>query len=431
MESINTSNDIALQEKYIHRFLIGILIYSISGNFLFEFIPGQIVNVIQIIGLGTWAFYWTKLASLKNISDWYLRLTICLLIIWQLYIICHGFIFKYPFIKDHLSTDNRALAYLVPLAVFVSVNNTHFWQILFNYLHKIGVVFLVLFPFSLLYLLSNQNVAEQYVWVLAMGSGFILLTSFYHSKKRFTVALVVMVLSLLFITVMARRNIMVTCGCFLFFSLLAIPIINKNTSLIKKGIFLFSFVLFTVIGYSIFTSNQDGMFRGFTKRATDNTRETVFLFYFLDMSPTDFVIGKGINGTYFCPDMDQAWSGGSEPPEHRDLDDRIYIECGYLQLILNGGIIYLGLYLLILVPAMFKGFFLSRNLFSKSCAILIFMHLIDMAPFGLPTFSLRQFTLWFCVAVCFSKEIRKMDEDEMRSFLTPEKATKYESDTAD
>ena len=422
MESINKTDNIDLQKKYINRFLIGILIISISGNFFNGFISGKLVNVVQLSGLAMWGFYWIKLASFKNISDWYLRITIFLLIAWQLYIVYHGFIFEYLFIKDHLFVDNRSMSYLVPLAVFVAVNNSYFWQILLKYLHKLGVFFLVAFPVLLFFLLSDQDIAEQYVWILAMGSGFILLTSFYHSKNRAIVALAVMIIALLFITVMARRNIMVTCACFLFFSFIIIPIINKNTPIIKKAVFLVSFTLLITIGYSIFESNQDGVFRGFTKRATDNTRETVFLFYFLDMSPTDFVIGKGINGSYFCPDVDRSWSGGAEDPPHRDLDDRVYIECGYLQLILNGGVIYLGLYLLILIPAMFKGFFLSRNLFSKSCAILIFMHLIDMAPFGLPTFSLRQFTLWFCVAVCFSKEMRLKDDEEISEFLQPTKA---------
>ena len=429
MEAVDINNDISLQKKHINRFIIGILLYSISINLFSEFIPGNIINVVQLIGLAIWGFYWTKLASLKNISDWYLRITIFLLIIWQLYIVYHGFIFEYLYIKDHLFADNRSMSYLVPLAVFISVNNTSFWQILFNYLHKMGIAFLIMFPFVLFYLLSNQNIAEQYVWILAMGSGFILLTSFYHPRKRVVIALVVMIIALLFITVMARRNIMVTCACFLFFSFIIIPIINKNTPIIKKAVFLVSFTLLITIGYSVFESNQDGIFYGFTKRATENTRETVFLFYFLDMSPTDFVIGKGINGTYFCPEVDREWSGG-EDPKHKNLDDRVYIECGYLQLILNGGVIYLALYLLILIPAMFKGFFLSRNLFSKSCAFLILMHLIDMAPFGLPTFSLRQFTLWFCVAVCFSKEMRRKDEEEMKKFLMPENDTEYESNTA-
>jgi hypothetical protein len=174
------------------------------------------------------------------------------------------------------------------------------------------------------------------------------------------------------------------------------------------------------VGYNTYLSNQQGMFYKITKRATQDTREMVFLYFFLDASERELIIGKGINGTYFCPGVDKEWNNG-EDLKYRDLDYRVYIECGYLQLLLNGGVIYLAIYLLILIPAIIMGLFFSRNLFLKSCAILILMHLIDMAPFGLPTFSLRGLLIWLCVAVCYSKAMRLKNEEEMQSFLSLEK----------
>jgi hypothetical protein len=420
MERLNVI-DVDLQQKYMKRFLLGILIYSIAICLnVSHWIPGKIINLIQLIGLALFSFYWIKLASWKNISNWYLRITISLLLIWEIYIVCHGFIFQYIYIKEHLFADNRSMPYLLPLALFVPVNNSFFLKKVFDYSYKLGIVFLVALPVCLPFLLSDQDFSEQYVWIFAMGSGFILLTSFYQPRKRFVVALTVMVLALLLITIMARRNIMLTCTCFLLFSLLIIPVINKNTSIFKKVFFVFSFTFIVLVGYNVFVSNQHGLFYKITKRAAVDTRETVFFYYFMDMSETDFLVGKGINGTYFCPEVDRAWSGGDDP-KHRNLDDRVYIECGYLQLMLNGGIIYLAIYLLILIPPIIKGLFFSRNLFSKSCAILIIMHLIDMTPFGLPTFSLRGFLVWFCVAICYSKVMRLKDEEEIRSFLSFEK----------
>jgi hypothetical protein len=419
MEGLNKI-DIDRQQKYMTRFLFGILIYSISVNLLHDLFPGKIINVFQLCGLGIFLHYWFKLASWQNISSWYLRIIISLLLIWEIYIVFHGFIFQYPYLKEHLFADNRTTPYLLPLAAFVSVNDSLFLQKIFKYSHKLGIIFLITFPFLFAYLLSDQSLSEQYVWILAMGSGFILLTSFYHPKKKNIIALIVMVLALLLITIMARRSIMLTCACFLLFSFLIIPVINKNTPIIKKAIFIFSFIFVVMVGYSLFVSNQYGIFYKITKRATVDSREDVFFFYSMDMSNTDLLIGKGLNGTYYCPGIDRAWNNG-EDVRHRDLDYRVHIECGYLQLLLNGGIIYLAIYLLILIPAIIKGMFFSRNLFSKSCAILILMHLIDMAPFGLPSFSWRGFLVWFCVAICYSKEMRLKDEDAMKQFLVPEK----------
>jgi hypothetical protein len=417
MESLNVI-DVDSQQKYMKRFLLGILIYSISINlFVSGWISAKIVNIIQLTGLALFSFYWIKLASWQNISSWYLRITLSLLLIWEIYIVCHGFIFNYQYLKEHLFTDNRSLPYLLPLALFVTVNNSFFLKKVFDYCYKLGIIFLIALPVCLPFLLDKQYFSEQYVWVFAMGCGFILLTSFYQPRKRLIVALIVIVLALLLITIMARRNIMLTCACFLLFSFFIIPVINKNTSLIKKVLFILSFTFTVLVGYSVFISNQHGIFYKITKRATDNTREVVFFYYLMDMSDTDFLLGKGLNGTYFCPGVDKEWTGG-EDLKYRDLDYRVYIECGYLQLLLNGGIIYLAIYLLILIPAIIKGLFFSRNLFSKSCAILILMHLIDMFPFGLPSFSLRGFLVWFCIAICYSKEMRLKNEEEMQSFLS-------------
>ena len=416
MESL-TAIDSATQQKNITRFLIGILIYSISTVLLVEFIGGKFLNLIQLFGLGVFAFYWVKLASWKNISSWYLRITVSLLILWQIFIICNGFLFQYAVIKEHLFVDNRSTPYLLPLVVFVTVNSPFFLQKTFDYAYRLGIAFLALLPFLLSYILDNQGFSEQYVWILGIPCGFILLTFFYHSKKRVVLSFIVMFLSLFIITIMARRNIMFTCTTFLFCSLLIIPLLNKNISILKKGIFIFSFITVAFLGFNFFLSNETGMFNKFTKRASEDTRETVMLCYFLDMTDKDLIIGRGLNGTYFCPGVERAWSSTAEDKAHRDLDDRVYIESGFLQLILNGGVIYLFLYMIVLIPAIIIGLFFSRNLFVKGCAILILLFILDMIPFGLPTFSFRHFIVWFCVAICFSQKMRLMQEEEITAFL--------------
>jgi hypothetical protein len=421
MESLTTIDSTTDQQRNMTRFLIGILIYSLSTAILAEFIPGKFVNLIQLFGLGVFAFYWLKLASWKNISSRYLRITVSLLILWQVFIVCNGFLFQYAVIKEHLFSQYRTMSYLLPVAVFVTVNNSFFLQKIADYAYKMAIIFVALLPFLLSTILGNQAFAEQYMWILGMPCGFLLLTFFYHSKKRVIISFIVMFLSLFIITIMARRNIMFTCAAFLLSSLLIIPLLNKNITIIKKGIFLFSFITIAFIGFNFFISNETGMFGKFTKRASEDTREMVTVFFFLDMTERDkdFIIGRGLNATYFCPGVERSWSTNAEDKAHRDLDDRIYIESGFLQLILNGGIIYLVLYMIVLIPAIIKGLFFSRNLFVKGCAILILLFILDMIPFGLPTFSFRHFIAWFCVAICFSKEMRWMSEEEIKAFLTP------------
>ncbi|MDR0505326.1 MAG: hypothetical protein LBH32_00700 [Dysgonamonadaceae bacterium] len=426
MDSLNIIDNETLQ-KHIKRFFWGILIYSIASHILFEInlkhLSGVIINIIQLCGLAMWGFSMLKLVSWRNVSNRYLLVTVTALLLWEVFIMFHGFIFNYPYLKEHLFSDYRSMSYLVPLAVFVMVNNPVFLQKTCKYSYRLGIAFLIAFPFFSTLLLEEQTIAEQFVWIFATGgSGFILLTSFYHSRRKVIVSTIVMVLALIFITIMARRSIMLLCSYFLLFSFLIIPIVNKNNSWLKKWIFIFSFLIITFAGYNIFLSNKYGTFYKITKRATEDTREIVFLSFLMDMSNTDFIIGKGCNGTYFCPGVDKDFNGGEEL-KYRDLDYRTHIECGYMQLILNGGIIYLAIYLLIMFPAIFKGLFFSRNIFSKACALLILIHLLDMVPFGLPTFSWRQFLLWFAVAICYSKEFRLKEDEEIYEILSIEKDT--------
>lgn len=422
MESVKPMGKTPVQQ-YLTRFLLGILIYSVATVIMpLEVVPGSIMNIIQLVALGLYGYYWTKLASLQNIYSRYLRTAIFLLLAWQCYILFHGFIFSYPYLKEYLfSNGYRLLPYLVPLVVFIPVNNPFFLQKLFGYIHRFGIFSLCAFPFLFFVLTSDQGFSEQYIWVFAIGSGLTLLTAFEHPKKNVQIAVITMLVGLLLASIMARRNIMLSCSGFLLFALFLIILVNRNITLAKKFGFICLAGLIGVAGYVVFVSNQDGMFAKITQKATEDTRSEVFLGFFLDMEDTDMVIGRGINGSYYAPGVDEDWVGGRDKSNnYRDLDYRVYIECGYLQLMLNGGVVYIVLFLLVLLPAIVLGLGFSKNIFSKGCALVIFLWLIDMAPFGLPCFTLRYFIVWFCVALCYSKELRRMSDEQIKELLYPQ-----------
>lgn len=71
------------------------------------------------------------------------------------------------------------------------------------------------------------------------------------------------------------------------------------------------------------------------------------------MDTKDWIIGKGVVGEYYCPT-------GATEDGYRQV-----IETDYLQIILKGGIISLGLLFLIAIPAIFKGLFYSKIYFQK------------------------------------------------------------------
>ena len=176
-----------------------------------------------------------------------------------------------------------------------------------------------------------------------------------------------------------------------------------------------TFVFIYLIGISYYNAKKDTSFKLISSRATENTRDQVFAYFFTDMS-NDWLIGKGMNGTYYCPIRSDE---SQEVTDYRDV-----IECGYLQIVLKGGVINLILYLIIFIPAIYLGFFKSRNGLCKALALIIFLWLIDMFPFGLPVLALRYLLVWIAVGVCYSKKIRDISEIQMRNLFLLKKAVR-------
>ena len=131
---------------------------------------------------------------------------------------------------------------------------------------------------------------------------------------------------------------------------------------------------------------------------------------YADMSPTDWVIGKGIKGQYYCPVVENV--NDAEGAGYRDN-----IETGYLQIILKGGIISLALLLLMFVPAVYKGLFKSKNVLSKAAALWIFLWIIYLYPSGGIVFTMNYVLVWIAVGICYSEKIRNLPDSTIKNYL--------------
>jgi hypothetical protein len=152
---------------------------------------------------------------------------------------------------------------------------------------------------------------------------------------------------------------------------------------------------------------NEGLFGFLLERGSEDTRSGVEEFFYADMKTNDWIVGKGINGSYFCPNIEEDL-----PTNYRTV-----IETGYLQIILKGGLISLILYLLITVPAIFLGLFHSKNLLSKAAALWILFALISLYPTQVNTFTLRYLLVWVCVGICYSKNIRNLEESILLDYF--------------
>lgn len=129
--------------------------------------------------------------------------------------------------------------------------------------------------------------------------------------------------------------------------------------------------------------------------------------FFADFNSNIFswIFGRGANGTFYT---NYDYSAGR----------RIYMEWGYLYLVLKGGIIYLFLYAICLLHGAYVGYFRSNNAFSKAISfmcLVLFMNLVSTG--GEPQYSMLYVLTWMCFGLVERKEVRTLSDKEIYNYF--------------
>lgn len=408
--SIEDSHISAKQLNYLNLFWIGFIIYTISyvlkrnlqlSSKLTDY--GEILGLIMCLPT---AFMLIRF----EIRNKYLKFLFISYCIWTLIIIFRGISFDLNFLRNSLlDAKFGILLYVAPLILLFPKYPVYFRR-LFDTIIILGICLialdLLLLPRLLERSRETQEVIEYLTWFLSLPCGFLLLTYKYHSKKRIVLALTVMIITLLFSIYKARRGLsfmQITILTYYYFLYLS----NTKNSVIILYLTLLIIALGLLYASSIYQIHDNKLLSFIAEKGEKDTRTGVELYFYDDMKTMDWLIGRGINGEYFCPYFSEL------------TDYRILIETGYLQIILKGGIIRLGLYLLISVPAIILGLFNSKNLLSKAAAIWIIVGLISLYPATMESFSLTYLLVWISIGICYSKEIRQLSDKKIETFLKP------------
>lgn len=179
----------------------------------------------------------------------------------------------------------------------------------------------------------------------------------------------------------------------------------------RKILVLYFSVLISTLGAfyaaNMYNIQKNRIFNFIAERGKEDTRTGVELYFYSDMKPIDWVIGKGLRGEYYCPGID----------ENAETNYRSVIETGYLQIVLKGGLISLVLLVLIMAPAIFKGIFYSKNILSKAAGIWILVALLSLYPATVNTFSMRYLLVWISVGICYSNKIRNIPDKVLEEYF--------------
>ena len=417
-KDINISNSLVYagkkQERDFNLFWFGFIIYTLSetlaeADSFFSFTAAQVVQTLGLVLMISVAISLIKF----RIKNEYLKNVYYLYLFWLITVALRGFKFDFNFIKSMLfSIDFGIFTYLVPFILLFPVNFA-FYKKTFTAVFILGAAYLVYVALFFQQMrtydrtdIASLELIESFAGYLSLSVAFLLVTYIYHPLKKNVIAFVAMLVTLYFAIFRARRSLMFMSLSSLSFFLMSYLIISKRTGYI---IFLSAFIAIVGASYMQSLSNV-GLFSYVMERGEDDTRSGVEVALYADMSTQDWIIGKGISGEYYCPGVEDVNDIGA-------TGYRGVIETGYLQIILKGGLISLVLLLLILIPAIYKGFFKSNNLLSKGAAMWILLWVLYLYPTVYNTFTMHFLLVWVSVGICYSDEIRNMPESTLLEYF--------------
>jgi len=410
---------------YISLFWIGFLIYTLSFVQLsgLQFPNYKLYNLFQSLGLSVFIYSFIRISSF-HFDSYYLKNLFILHCIWVTIIIFRGVSSDYTLLKKLLFDPYRGLfLYLAPMMLLFPLKILNLRKIFviipilgFCFIGYIGLFRARLFNVGAE---DARTLLEYLAKTLSIPAGFILLTSSYHSIKKNLLSVAALLLTLYFAIVQARRGLIFTIVMIIVFSVALILYNNKKN--ISSVLLTVMFLILGCITIANFVVQDNKLFKFIKERKNEDSRGELEIYYYADMDGMEWVTGRGINGLIAAPlNID---------PENTDVTPgyRDGIESDYLNIILKGGIISLAILLLMTFPAIFKGLFNSRNTLSKASALWIILWILDLYPTTVTTFTLNYLLVWVSVSICYSKEIRNMNEDDIKEYLT--KPLKYLSDS--
>jgi len=400
------------EERSFNFFWLGFILYTLAYSF---FTSSRIIIIsLQAIQFGSLALMISSASGFFQfkLDNSYLKFFFTLYFLWQLITVLRGNIsFNATYMKSVIVYPYIVLLYLSPLLLFFP-RNLLFYKKLFTVIITLGIFYILYDILFIRILLNPDNSSEkskglvENLSALSFSCGFILLTLFYHSKKRQILAVGIILLSLFFLVVRARRG-----SIFMYCEIIVFSYIMYITRTKKKVLIIFLTAFIALIGTiyisGVYKPFQNRIYGFLLSRGEEDSRTGVELYFYDDMETKDWIIGRGSDGEYFCPDIEK-----NQLTDYRDT-----IETGYLQTILKGGLISLILFLLIAIPAIIKGIFFSKNTLSKAAGIWILMNIINSYPTVVNGFDLPYLLVWISIGICYSQQILNMRESNLKQFF--------------
>ncbi len=400
-------------KKLYTLFWFGIIIYMLGFTLSVLNNPIYILcDLMRLFGIGCFVWATAKLVRF-NPGNQYIKVMYFFYMLWLMITVLRGLKPDYEFIKNTLFNPFSGLfLYFVPLLLLFP-KTAQFYKTTFKAISVLGILFLVLTIISIgqlrdLDFEGGRDLLEYFVKILSLPSGILVMTYCYQTRRKKTIAFMVMAASVLLATFRARRGLMFMSGSVFIFTFFIFVYRHKEQlAAILLGIIVAIF--FSFYAFTLFNSGNSYLLGKAKERLDEDTRTEVEVFFFRDMQVKDWLIGRGMAGLVAAPpEIDPS----EEHPGYRDG-----VETDYLTIMLKGGVISLGLLLAIAIPAMVQGLFLSKNTLSKAAGFWILLWLLSLYPSTVTSFTVNYMLVWISIGICYSKTILNMPDALIAEYL--------------
>ena len=276
------------------------------------------------------------------------------------------------------------LSYFLPLICFLKKVN--FRAVSYFCLINLCIAVIMLITFRneiVLYDTSEYSswIVES-ICLLAIPVSFLLYLSFTISKRTVIFIIISYLVLLLTSIWLGRRSVSFE----LIIALIIFVYLNAKNKKVFLGCIIILMLVFPYIGKLYNSDNSKLKDRLEVDNRSPEDKDALN-----SLTGIYYLIGKGIDGEYYS---------------HAHAIKRGIVETGFSHMMLKGGLVFVFLYIIIMMRAIFLGLFYSKNKLSKGLAFYVLVQLVSMYPLPIPVMNLQCFILWYSIALLDNKGIR-------------------------
>lgn len=180
--------------------------------------------------------------------------------------------------------------------------------------------------------------------------------------------------------------------------------------------FIFLFLGITNV-FNIFETDKYLDSQSFNESTISDTRTTVYEEVLTSAVTNNYIIwGRGIGKGYESNFQEWLTSSNNKSTTKINASER-QAESGILNVFTWGGTIYIIIYTLFCISAVFYGIYRSNNRFCRNMAIYFAFYYMYSWIENFQSFSISFISSWFIVASCISPYFRNMTNIEFKEYL--------------